>query len=71
MEEIARLVSMGMDVNAANSNGSYAIHLAAKLGSRVLVQYLIDQRADINTVDSSGNTPLNVSITENTLLGPD
>jgi len=55
-----------MDVNAVNSDGTYAIHVASKLGSRVLVQYLIDQRADINTVDTGGNTPLNVSQTQET-----
>lgn len=60
IEEISRLVSLGVDVNAPNSDGNCAIHVASKLGSRAVVQYLIDQRAEINTIDSSGNAPLNV-----------
>ena len=51
-----------MDVNAANSGGGTALHVAASLGSRGVVQYLVNHRADINAVDSLGNTPLNVSV---------
>ncbi|KAK2557231.1 Ammonium transporter 1 [Acropora cervicornis] len=60
-EELQRLVSLGVNVNAANSGGGTALHVAASLGSRAVVQYLIDHRADINAVDSLGNTPLNYS----------
>lgn len=60
-EELQRLVSLGVDVNAPNSDGSTALHVAATVGSRGVVQYLTDHRADINAVDSLGNTPLNVS----------
>ena len=60
-EELQRLVSLGVDVNAPNFDGSTALHVAASVGSRGVVQYLTDHRADINAVDSLGNTPLNVS----------
>lgn len=60
-EELQRLVSLGVDVDALNSDGSTALHVAATVGSRGVVQYLTDHRADINAVDSLGNTPLNVS----------
>jgi len=60
-EELQRLVSLGVDVDAPNSDGSTALHVAATVGSRGVVKYLTDHRADINSVDSSGNTPLNVS----------
>ncbi|XP_078346978.1 uncharacterized protein LOC144632254 isoform X3 [Oculina patagonica] len=60
-EELQRLVSLGVDVNAPNSDGSTALHVAATVGSRGVVQYLTDHRADINAVDSLGNTPLNYS----------
>jgi len=60
-EELQRLVSLGVDVDAPNSDGSTALHVAATVGSRGVVQYLTDHRADINAVDSLGNTPLNYS----------
>ena len=62
LEELQRLVLLGVDVNAPNSDGSTALHVAASLGSRGVVQYLTENRADINAVDSLGNAPLNVSI---------
>ena len=62
LEELQRLVLLGVDVNAPNLDGSTALHVAATLGSRGVVQYLTENRADINAVDSLGNTPLNVSI---------
>lgn len=61
VEELQRLVLLGVDVNAPNSDGSTALHLAATVGSRGVVQYLTDHRADINAVDSLGNAPLNYS----------
>lgn len=61
VEELQRLVLLGVDVNASNSDGSTALHVAATVGSRGVVQYLTDHRADINVVDSLGKTPLNVS----------
>ncbi|XP_048575772.1 poly [ADP-ribose] polymerase tankyrase-1 isoform X2 [Nematostella vectensis] len=61
MEEVSRLITLGMDVNATNEDGSTALHVAATRGARGIVQYLIDHRADINAVDSWGNTPLNYS----------
>lgn len=61
VEELQRLVSLGVDVNAPNEEGSTALHVSAAVGSRGVVQYLTDNKADINAVDSLGNTPLNVS----------
>jgi len=61
VEELQRLVLLGVDVNAPNSDGSTALHVAAAVGSKGVVQYLADHRADINAVDSLGNAPLNVS----------
>ena len=62
MEELQRLISLGVDVNAPNVDGATVMHLAATTGSRGVVQYLTDNRADINVIDSHGNAPLNVSI---------
>lgn len=61
LDELERLTLLGVDVNAPSVDGTAALHTAASLGSRGVVQYLIDQGADVNAVDSWGNTPLNVS----------
>lgn len=63
MDELRRLLSLGVESNTANTDGRTALHLAAISGSRGLIQYLIDQGADINAVDSYGNASLNVSKT--------
>ena len=62
MDRLRRLLSIGVEVNTPNTDGRTALHVAAMLGSRGMIQYLIDQGADVNTVDSYGNASLNVSV---------
>ena len=62
MDELRRLLSLGVEVNTPSTDGRTALHVAAMLGSRGLIQYLIDQGANVNAVDSHGNAPLNVSL---------
>lgn len=51
------LVSMGFDVNAAAINGETALHGAAMRGADLVVQTLVDLKADVNSKDRNGKTP--------------
>lgn len=46
------------DVNAVNERGSTPLHFAAAAGDAAIVSLLLDAGADVNVVDSLGNTPL-------------
>jgi ankyrin repeat protein len=47
-------VSLGQDVNAANSMGVRAIHGAANRGSDAIVKYLVEQGARLDAKDNQG-----------------
>ena len=49
-------VSLGQDVNAANSMGIRAIHGAANRGSDAIVRYLVEQGARLDAKDNQGRT---------------
>ena len=42
-------------------NGSTALHGAAMMGSNLIVQYLLEQGADINAKNALGWTPLMIA----------
>ncbi|TDL25830.1 ankyrin [Rickenella mellea] len=48
-------------VNALDSDGRTPLHWAASSGSKDIVIYLIDHKAEIDKQDSSGWTPLHIS----------
>lgn len=50
-----------MDLNSPNKEGSTLLHMAAKTGNETLVNYLIDRRADVNSLYST-----KVSVTAST-----
>ncbi|CAN0022953.1 unnamed protein product, partial [Laminaria digitata] len=59
----------GADARAGNSEGYTALHAAASAGEAGAIEELVrggaaDKRADINTQDGEGRTPLRVAITE-------
>jgi hypothetical protein len=45
-------------VNSQNDNGNYPLHLAARNGIREIIELLIDNGADCNSKDNTGETPL-------------
>ncbi|TAJ08015.1 MAG: hypothetical protein EPO61_11265 [Nitrospirae bacterium] len=55
---VQTLVTQGADVNAANENGSTALHFAADKGRAEVVRFLLDQGASVNVKAKSGSTPL-------------
>jgi ankyrin repeat protein len=57
LEAVKLCVSLGQDVNAANSMGIRAIHGAANRGSDAIVKYLVEQGARLDAKDKQGRSP--------------
>jgi ankyrin repeat protein len=57
LEAVKLCVSLGQDVNAANSMGIRAIHGAANRGSDSIVKYLVEQGAQLDAKDKQGRSP--------------
>jgi len=57
LNAVKAAVEMGIDINAKNSDGQTAMHMAAFTGADAVVQYLADKGADINVKDKYGETP--------------
>ncbi len=51
------LVKLGADVNRTNAQGQTALHSAALAGDNEVVQFLVDQGAEVDPADKSGQTP--------------
>eukprot|EP01129_Flabellula_baltica_P016657 TRINITY_DN9000_c0_g1_i1.p1 TRINITY_DN9000_c0_g1~~TRINITY_DN9000_c0_g1_i1.p1 ORF type:complete len:1360 (+),score=378.94 TRINITY_DN9000_c0_g1_i1:114-4193(+) len=56
--QIKELVSKGHSVNTTDYDNRTPLHIAALKGNYEIVQYLINNKADINAVDQYGHTPL-------------
>jgi ankyrin repeat protein len=56
------LVAAGQDVKQTNQGGETALHGAAGRGADLIVQYLADQKLDLNARSSRGQTPLDVAM---------
>ena len=61
VEEVMRLISIGVDPNCQrlNGRGGTALHYAASNGKGRVVKLLLDKGANPNTVNDVGATPLN------------
>ena len=60
-EAVRILVEAGADVRAVNEAGFTALHGAAFRGSNDVIQYLVDQGADIDARDFRGRTPYRIA----------
>ena len=58
---VRMLVEAGADVRAVNEADFTALHGAAFRGSNDVIQYLVDQGADINARDFRGRTPYRIA----------
>ena len=50
------------DKNQVDLLGNSSLHYACKFGYLPIVEYLADQGAELNTINSAGETPLNIAL---------
>jgi ankyrin repeat protein len=58
---VKMVVEMGVDINAADTNGNTALHGAVNNGYNAIIQYLFEKGANLNAKDKNGWTPLNIA----------
>ena len=63
-KEAADLLASGADVNAREDRQGTALHLAAQNNHLEVVLLLLEQNADVNIANRSGQTPLHVAQSE-------
>ena len=56
--EVVRLLMRGAMINVRDKSGWTPLHRAAARGHTEVVRFLLEQDADIDAVNSSGDTPL-------------
>jgi len=68
LEALKVAIGAGLDLKLANRQGETALHGAASRGADTIVQYLVDQGADINALSKQGFTPLDVAMGKSSLI---
>ena len=67
LEALKLTVSIGMDIHRENNRGETALHGAASRGADTIVQYLVEQSANLNAKTKTGLTPLDYALGKNVL----
>ena len=62
LEALKMCVDRGVDLNAFNTAGQTAMHVAAGRGLDPVVQFLADNGAKLDRTDKQGRTPLDVAL---------
>jgi ankyrin repeat protein len=62
LESVKVMMATGLDLNQTNTRGENALHGAALRGANTIVQFLLDQKMDINATSKQGYTPLDVAL---------
>jgi ankyrin repeat protein len=58
---VKMLVDLGLDVNATGEFDWAPVHVASFQGLNHVIEYLVEQGADVNKMDRYGQTPLSIS----------
>jgi uncharacterized protein len=70
IDAIKLCIEVGLDINAATTNGETALHAAISgRGSPLIVQFLVESGADLTAKNKQGRTPLEVAIASRRDLG--
>lgn len=56
------LAGKGANFNAINNNKETFAHRAAHNGNQIIMQFLIEQKASVNTPDNTGKTPFAIAV---------
>ena len=62
VEAVKLCLAQGMDINQANGKGETPLHGAANRGSDLLVKFLVDHGAKLDTKSKAGFTPLDIAM---------
>ena len=64
INKVIELVKQGIDVNSVDKNNynKTALHIAAEMGYKDILELLIKDRANINIQDDFGDVPLHVAV---------
>src|SRR5215470_19876218 len=60
IETVKLLAEHGVDITAVGQYGWTALHAASYQGLKDVIQYLVSKGADVNEMDSFGQTPLSI-----------
>ena len=60
IEALQILLDLGADINQANQNGNTALHGAATRHSAAIIEFLVENGADLNARNIKGWTPLDI-----------
>lgn len=63
--KVIELAEMGANLNYMDTFGNDAIHYAVAHKNNVLVRFLLENDAEVNTVNAYGETPLMIAINNN------
>ncbi len=67
LETVKLALELGNDVHAVDNRGQTALHGAAYTGSDPIVQLLVDNGANVNAKDKSGETPWSLAVALNNI----
>jgi ankyrin repeat protein len=61
LDAVKAAIDLGSDINAANSSGETALHIATARGYNSVIEWLVKNGADIEAKNNRGQTPLRLT----------